>query len=310
MASPTAAVVRLHDAFGLASEKIRTVLTALTQSGLPLEQAFALAPNDLERSAGLAPALATALFAGTAEAAQEKAIALQKRGFRAITLSDSEYPPQLKAHRDCPPILYVRGDPHLLTTQGFAFAGARNVSEAGLEATRALALDTVQHGWQVISGAAPGVDTRAHRTALEANGLTTFVLPEGALKTATRAEIRPAINATPNSALFVSQFPPTMPWAARLAMMRNRTIIGLSRALIVIEAGLESGGTWQAGLDAEKMAVPLYVAAFTRPVPSAAGNAALIAGHGGIPIHEAGGWRLPEPEIAATSFKQLGLFGD
>lgn len=305
MPGSTVTIVRLHDAFGLANEKIRDVLTALARTGLSLEDAFQLTPADLERAAGLPAALAAALIGANDENAQEKAAALQQRGFAALTLLDPEYPPQLKAYRDCPPILYVRGEPSLLTTQGFAFAGARNVSEAGLEATRALALDAVQRGWQVVSGAAPGVDTRAHLTALEAHGLTTFVLPEGALKTSTRTEIRPAINAAPASALFVSQFPPTMPWAARLAMMRNRTVIGLARALIVIEAGLESGGTWQAGLDAGKMGVPLYVAAYKQPAPSATGNAALIERHGGIPIHEDDGWRVPQPEITATSFKQL-----
>lgn len=310
MPASAVAVIRLHDAFGLAHEKIREVLAALARATLPLDEAFRLSAADLERTAGIAPQLAEKLFNKPPEDAQEKADALQKRGFQAMTVFDAGYPAQLQQHRDCPPILYVRGDPSLLTTQGFAFGGARNVSDAGLEATRALALDTVQQGWQVISGAAPGVDTRAHRTALEARGLTTFVLPEGALKTSTRSELRPAINAAPNSALFVSQFPPAMPWAARLAMMRNRTVIGLARALIVIEAGLESGGTWQAGLDAAKMGVPFYVAAFTKPAPSAAGNAALIERYGGIPIREEGGWHVPHQEIAATSFRQLSFFGD
>lgn len=310
MPASAAAVIRLHDAFDLAHEKIRDVLAALDRAALPLDEAFRLSAADLERAAGLSALLAAMLLNGPPEQAQEKASALKKRGFQTVTVLDPEYPAQLKKHRDCPPILYVRGEPGLLTTQGFGFAGARNVSEAGLEATRALALDAAQRGWQVISGAAPGVDTRAHRTALEARGLTTFVLPEGALKTSTRAELRPAINQSPGSALFVSQFPPTMPWSARLAMMRNRTVIGLGRALIVIEAGLESGGTWQAGLEAAKMGVPLYVASFNQPAPSAAGNAALIERHGGIPIREAEGWRLPDTGITAASFRQLPLFGE
>ena len=102
MFNSTSAVVRLHDAFGLSNEKIRDVLTAVARAALTLDDAFQLAPADLERSTGLAAPLTAAMTSAAPDSANEKAAALQQRGFHAVTILDAGYPPQLKGYRDYP----------------------------------------------------------------------------------------------------------------------------------------------------------------------------------------------------------------
>jgi len=65
-------------------------------------------------------------------------------------------------------------------------------------------------------------------------------------------------------------------------MQRNRTICGLVQALVVVEAGT-SGGTWEAGLEALKLGIPLFVLDFPEPAPSAQGNPLLLK-KGGEPL--------------------------
>ena len=65
-------------------------------------------------------------------------------------------------------------------------------------------------------------------------------------------------------------------------MQRNRTICGLVQALIVIEAGT-SGGTWEAGLEALRLGVPLFVLDYSDPAPSGKGNP-LLVNKGGKPL--------------------------
>jgi predicted Rossmann fold nucleotide-binding protein DprA/Smf involved in DNA uptake len=76
--------------------------------------------------------------------------------------------------------------------------------------------------------------------------------------------------------LAVSEFPPALAWKAHNAMTRNRTICGLSNALLVIESGTE-GGTFEAGNTALKLGEPLFCVEYANPPPSAAGNPILLS---------------------------------
>jgi DNA processing protein len=90
-------------------------------------------------------------------------------------------------------------------------------------------------------------------------------------------------------------------------MIRNKTIIGLSQGLCVIEAG-NTGGTWAAANEALQMDIPLYVVDYENHPASAVGNAMLIQ-HGGIPIEFKGAQsRLPLSLKSNSKSKQLELF--
>jgi DNA processing protein len=100
----------------------------------------------------------------------------------------------------------------------------------------------------VVSGYAKGVDTASHLAALDAGGTTIAVLAEGLdhfrLKKAYRELL--SADSVERKMLILSQFPPAQRWSAGAAMTRNQVIVGLSQALVVVEAG-ETGGTLKAG---------------------------------------------------------------
>jgi predicted Rossmann fold nucleotide-binding protein DprA/Smf involved in DNA uptake len=124
----------------------------------------------------------------------------------------------------------------------------------------------------VISGYAHGIDLAAHRAALESGGTTTVVMAEGILHFKVKGELRGLVSKDDFSRLsVVSEFPPGLSWRAHNAMVRNRTICGLSHAMVVIESGSE-GGTFEAGKAALELGEPLFCVEYSETQPEAAGN--------------------------------------
>jgi len=179
-----------------------------------------------------------------------------------------------------PPILYTLGNSDLLSTPAIGFCGSRKASEQGLETAADCAEQAVNNGITVISGNAAGVDLIAHKTALERNGRTILVIPEGIEHFRIRRPFRKSWDW--DRVLVVSQFAPDAVWRADRAMKRNGVIIGLSNLMIVIEAG-ETGGTINAGLQTLSTGNHLFVANYQDAAPSALGNEKLIA-LGGQPL--------------------------
>jgi DNA processing protein len=132
----------------------------------------------------------------------------------------------------------------------------------------------------IVAGYAAGVDQTAHYTALKTGGETVAVLAEGILNFSIRHSLLEEWDWT--RSLVVSQFLPQARWAVGKAMQRNRTIIGLGRALVVIEAK-ESGGTFEAGQSALALKKPLFAPAYESIESTAPGNQILIS-RGAKPI--------------------------
>lgn len=191
-----------------------------------------------------------------------------------LCLGDVRFPTKLLHLRQTPKELYAAGNLDLFSQSGVAIVGSRNASEHGLETASRIARAVAEAGLVVISGYAKGIDTAAHRAALEADGTTIFVLPFGFKHFHLKRELKPI--ARPERLLAVSQFPFGQPWFASAAMKRNETVCGLADSVIVIEAG-ESGGTVEAAKTARSLGRRLYVVDFRVPAPSAVGNALLIS---------------------------------
>ncbi len=125
----------------------------------------------------------------------------------------------------------------------------------------------------VIAGYANGVDLEAHYSALAYGGTTIIVLPEGIESFYIRKELKDVWDW--NRTLVISEFQPNEKWRVSNAMQRNKTIIGLSDAFFVVEAGV-SGGSIDAGKKAIKMGKSLFVPYFKDVPESALGNNTLI----------------------------------
>jgi DNA protecting protein DprA len=182
-----------------------------------------------------------------------------------------------------PPLLFVKGNPASLESPGVGFCGSRKASEKGLAVARECAELLAKERLNVVSGYAHGVDLAAHCGALAAGGTTTLVLAEGILQFRIKEQLREYLNdANADSITVVSEFPPNLTWKAHNAMARNRTICGLSDALIVVESGLE-GGTFEAAKTALALNEPLFCVEYAVPAESAAGNSWLVE-HGAVSL--------------------------
>jgi DNA processing protein len=190
---------------------------------------------------------------------------LRRAKVGAVLLGDAAYPTRLMALPQIPPVLFWMGNLKLLESPTVGMCGSREASPQGLDAARICGLEVARHGLTVVSGYARGVDIATHVGAIEAGGGTIIVLAEGILHFRTKKALK-EIGANMGQMLVLSQFPPAQSWNAGAAMTRNSVIVGLGRALVVVEAR-EKGGTLDAGLQALRMRRPLLALDFSAGAP-------------------------------------------
>lgn len=228
------------------------------------------------------------------ERANEEARELANRGVGAVLFGSPDYPRLLSHLRAAPPFLFFMGSADLLSAHAIGMCGSRNASDEGLRAAAACCEVATQQGLAVVSGYARGVDTITHVSALSSGGSTVIVLPEGINNF--RVKRGPVADVWDKErVLVVSQFPPNRPWSPGNAMTRNNVIIGLSLALIVVEAS-EKGGTLAAGTKALQLNKAVFALEFAM---NPRGNAELIR-HGAISIRSRAELRARLMEIAES----------
>jgi DNA processing protein len=181
-----------------------------------------------------------------------------RRDLRILARDDAEYPSLLAALPDAPVVLYVKGD----LPDGrvrLALVGSRRATAYGRQIAHGLAADLARLGVEVVSGGARGIDTWAHRGALEAQGRTVAVLGCGFAHTYP-PENEALFEAIVASGAIVSEFPIESAPLAENFPRRNRLISALSAGTIVVEATDKSGSLITAGHALEQgrevMAVP------------------------------------------------------
>lgn len=211
--------------------------------------------------------------------AQVKAGQLHSTGVRAMLFGDDDFPQSLVVDgKPLMPVLFFKGNKELFYADGVGMCGSRNVSPQGLRAAERCGDAVSLRHLTIVSGYAKGVDTATHLAALRNGGSTVIVLAEGIDYFRVKREF--AKDFDPERTLVISQFSPSQPWQAHAAMARNSIIFGLSKALVVIEAG-EKGGTLAAGEGAMKLGRPVMVVDFGDATP--AGNKKLLS-DGAFPV--------------------------
>ncbi len=168
-----------------------------------------------------------------------------------VTFFDENYPALLKEIYDPPFLLYVKGRLPKDSITCLAVIGSREATLHGLEMASAMGRDLAGAGAVVVSGLARGIDSAAHRGALEAGGCTLAILGCGLSRMYPPENKKLAEEISQNGAL-ISEF--TMKEGPRLHHfpMRNRIISGISRALVVVEAREKSGALITVGCALEQ----------------------------------------------------------
>ena len=172
----------------------------------------------------------------------ERAEALMKYcQINIVFYDDSDFPPLLREIPDAPFLLYYRGILPKADTPAAAIVGTRRPTGNGIKAALQLGTECGHAGIPVISGLARGIDTFAHRGALEGEGLTTAVLACGLDRLYPQSNARLAGRIVETGGCILSEYAPGEPPFAYRFPQRNRIISGLARATVVIEAPAKSG---------------------------------------------------------------------
>jgi DNA processing protein len=170
------------------------------------------------------------------------ALAQARRAHMAVlTWGDPAYPATLSVIVDPPPVLWIRGDVAALSGLAVAIVGSRAGSPYSLTVAEKLAADLASRGLVIVSGLARGVDSAAHRGALAAPGATLAVLGSGADVVYPPEHRSLAHDIAASGGAVVSELAPGTPPQPQFFPLRNRIISGLSRAVLIVEAGEKSG---------------------------------------------------------------------
>jgi DNA processing protein len=166
--------------------------------------------------------------------------ALQQHDAQLITLEDAAYPLLLAEVYDPPLALYVRGELSERDAHCVALVGTRRATPYGIRMAEKFGRELAARGITVVSGMASGIDTAAHRGALEAGGRTIAVLGCGVdvVYPEQNAELMQQII---QSGAVVSQYPMGMKPLGKNFPPRNRVISGLSLGVLIVEAPVKSG---------------------------------------------------------------------
>jgi DNA processing protein len=165
---------------------------------------------------------------------------LSDEGVSVLTWGDEDYPVNLRAASDAPPLIFLRGNLQEQDRLAVAIVGTREPSPDGSAIANRLAGELASRGLTIISGLALGFDTSAHEGALSVGGRTLAVLGSGLLVIHPRSKVELAELVARSGAL-VCEVPPSAPPRGHQLMARDRIISGLSKAVIVVEATERSG---------------------------------------------------------------------
>ncbi len=170
-----------------------------------------------------------------------------------------EYPRWLTSIDHFPPIIFVRGNIVPADELSIAVIGTRGATVYGKEIARKFAAEFARAGVTVVSGMARGIDTEAHRGALQNKGRTIAVLGCG-VDTCYPPENRTLMIEIIASGAVISEFDIGTPPLAHNFPRRNRIVSGLAKAVVAIEAREKSGVMntvkWALEQNKEVFAVP------------------------------------------------------
>ncbi len=173
--------------------------------------------------------------------AEEELMTAEIKKVKILTIEDNEYPYNLKQIEDAPPILYALGNLNLLKNNNLlAVVGSRNASLSARKLAEKLSADVAGKNITIVSGMARGIDAAAHKGALAVTGNTIAVLGTG-INVIYPHENEKLYAELAEKGLIISEFPfHTQPQASNFPR-RNRIVSGLSKGVVVIEAGIQSG---------------------------------------------------------------------
>lgn len=189
---------------------------------------------------------------------EEHLLYLEEQGIGILTILDGDYPQLLKQIDDPPPLLYFRGEFPIQSIQSIAVVGTHNATAAGIEKAVQIGKALAKRKVVVVSGLARGIDAAAHIGAVKGGGKTYAIFGAG-LNNIYPSESVPLAEQISKSGALITEYDLNVPVKVGRLMARNRIVVGLSQAVIVVEIDEKSPGTMDAASLAIKQGKPLFV---------------------------------------------------
>jgi DNA processing protein len=227
-----------------------------------------------------------------------------------VTIGDARYPQPLRQVHPPPRILFAEGRVELLANPALAIVGSRNATSQGARDAQVFARALSERGLTIVSGLALGIDAAAHRGALDGAGSSIAIMGTGPDMRYPPDNRRLAQSLAERGCL-LSEFPLGTPPIARNFPRRNRLISGLSKGVLVVEAGLPSGSLTTACL-ARDQGREVFAMPGSIHSPHSKGCHWLIK-EGAKLVEEAQdvlvelGWSAPTPAPAAAPMEAIDL---
>ncbi|HUS79792.1 MAG TPA: DNA-processing protein DprA, partial [Armatimonadota bacterium] len=206
---------------------------------------------------------------------------LETAGIAVICSFEAHYPAMLRTASNPPPVICMRGNVAAEDDPALAIVGTRSPTPEGEANARDIARACAERGVTIVSGLALGVDTAAHRGALEAGARTIAILGSGIRHVHPTRNRRLAERIVACGALISESPPDANPSAARL-MARNRLIAAMARGVLAVES-LADGGTLQTVRDGVSLSRLLFACDWQADKPQADGTRTAL-GMGGEPV--------------------------
>lgn len=204
------------------------------------------------RQAGLSSKVAEALINTRNSLKLDEIVdRLNREKITVVTWTDEDYPSLLNEIDASPPVIYMKGAISREDLLCVAVVGTRRTTAYGRAVTEDIVTSLISAGITVVSGLARGIDGIAHKSALNANGRTIAVLGSGLDHIYPPEHSNLAEKISQNGAV-ISDYPPGTRPEGKNFPPRNRIISGLSRSVIVTEAGADSGALITASFAAEQ----------------------------------------------------------
>ncbi len=185
------------------------------------------------------------LAAELAQAAWAEVRGWTEQGIRLLPVLDPDYPENLRAVHDRPPLIFLRGELSSSDSRGVAVIGSRRATPTGLERARAVTGAFSAAGYTIVSGLAAGIDTTVHLTALDLGARTVAVVGTG-LRRFYPPENEPLQGRIAVHGAVISRFWPDEGPSRKTFPLRNAVMSGLTLATVIVEAGPHSGARTQA----------------------------------------------------------------
>lgn len=189
---------------------------------------------------------------------EEHILYLEELGIGISTILDSDYPQSLKEIDDPPPLLYFKGEFPIQNNLFVAVVGTHEASAEGIEKAVEIGRVLAKRKVVVVSGLARGIDSAAHLGAIKEGGKTYAILGAGLNNIYPSENVSLAEQISKSGAL-ITEYSLNVPVNVGQLMARNRIVVGLSQAVIIVEMNEDSHGTMDAMNIAIKQGKPLFV---------------------------------------------------